>query len=632
MTDKPDKPQSSDDLDGLKRKPSTGGRVRNYSEGGGAFESQRSLNRRGSQRGSRGSQLNMMRKNSVVGAVSIVPDINPDLTIDDSSDEQEESLNDNHIQLDDLRGNKEALLSKGDEEPLEEEMSEEEQKKQDKIESRKYFKNLIVLCIGFFFIFTAFLSLRNLQSSINAVAGLGMYALSCTYALFFVGCIFATTIVQRLGPKKAILVLTIGPLMYDFAYFYPQFYTMVPAAGLAGFAQGVIWTAHATYIANIAACYANLTGEKIQNVLSKFNGIFFVFYQSCQIIGGIIASLILKSPEPKSPDMVMINGTFYNCTHGYFESFNTSLYDFHSACNSSYSPQTKSYEMCGRNYCHFKAVKSEAPVDRTLVYILVGVFTGCTITGILVLLFFLDPLDGQMKMKKAQGKLHHQLFAVFRFYGNKKAICMVGVMFYSLLQAAFMFGEYNKAFVTCTIGIQNVGFIMMALSFSSANAAFWNGRIQKYTGRMPLLATAFLCQGAVFITLFFWTPSPENMPVFFILVIIWGVGDGTIMTQDISIIGFLFASNKEPAFAALKMTQSIANFTFFIAGPYMCTLHKIFYVGTILILATTGYFSLELILHIEARNDAKKAVEAGSMKTEQAESNNHDPEKKLALT
>ena len=411
-------------------------RVRQSSESGPhrAFGSQKSLKSAKSvYSGSKGSQLNMLRKNSVTASHGLVPTINQEFGLDE--DEQM------------------ALgLGEGDAQ-----ISDEDQKALDKAECRKYMKNLLLLCTAFFFIFTSFLSLRNLQSSLNAVKGLGMYTLSCTYAFFFLGCIFATSIVQKLGPKKAMVISTIGPLLYDFAYFYPTFYTMVPAGGAAGFAQGVIWTAHATYIANISVCYANLSGEKVANVLSKFNGIFFVFYQSCQIIGGIIASVILKSPSLSSQNL-HFNGTLLNCTSDIFgdpyynasspfdpppayESYSHNWTYFVKTCNESMYPHIPE---CGREYCHWKAVKSETQVDRYLVYILVSVFTACTFAGIFLLIFFLDPLDGQMQTKKNRGPMHQQLLAVFKFYFHPKAICLCGIMFYSLLQAAFLFGEYNK--------------------------------------------------------------------------------------------------------------------------------------------------------------------------------------------
>lgn len=574
-------------------------RPRQSSESGNArpFGSQKSLkSTKSAHSGSKGSQINMLRKNSVTASHGLVPTIKAEYGIDE--DDVEMSTD----------------LGAGDAK-----MSDEEQTELDKQECRKYMKNLLLLCTGFFFIFTSFLSLRNLQSSLNAMKGLGMYTLSCTYAFFFLGCIFATSIVQRLGPKRAIVVATIGPLMYDFAYFMPTFYTMVPAGGLAGFAQGVIWTAHATYIANIAVCYANLSGEKVANVLSKFNGIFFVFYQSCQIVGGIIASIILKSPSLSSSE-IFFNNSQINCTADVYPLHNNSdplylppTYTSHSSnwtdlvgkCNNSLYPSSPE---CGREYCHWKAIKSETQVEKTLVYILVSVFTALTLTGIAILVLLLDPLEGQMKMKKDRGPLPQQLLAVFKFYNDRRAVCLFGIMFYSLLQAAFLFGEFNKAFVTCSIGIEFVGFIMMVTAFASANAAFWNGRIQKYSGRIPLLGAAFCCQAFVLVVLLLWTPNPDMKWLYFLLVVFWGIGDGTIMTQDISLIGYLFSHNKEPAFAALKMTQSLANFTFFISGPYMCTISKIFFIGTVLIVATVGYLCLEVMMRLEVRKLNTKSL------------------------
>lgn len=315
-----------------------------------------------------------------------------------------------------------------------EKMTPEEEEAFKKKERRKYMKNLLVLCLGFFFVFTAFLSLRNLQSSLNAKGGLGLYALSATYACFFIGCICATTIVQRLGPKRAIVLSTIGPFLYVLANFHPFFFTLIPAAAVAGFCQGVIWTGHATYIANIAASYTVLTNEKIQDVLSRFNGIFFVFYQSCQIVGGMISSIILKSPEEPLFGFYE-NGTMWNQT----------MYGNETISYLPYANVTRvrDYSHCGKNYCPYTSgLKGAAPVDRVLVYTLVGVFTGCSVAGILVLALWLDQLEGDMK--KTQAKVGKQMVAVFKFYCNRYAICMVGFMFYSLLQAAFMFGEYTK--------------------------------------------------------------------------------------------------------------------------------------------------------------------------------------------
>ena len=75
----------------------------------------------------------------------------------------------------------------------------------------------------------------------------------------------------------------VSVLLYVLANFYPHYYTLVPASMVAGFSLSNMWTAHATYLTNIAACYAELTGKSIVNVVGKFNGLFFMFFGISQV-------------------------------------------------------------------------------------------------------------------------------------------------------------------------------------------------------------------------------------------------------------------------------------------------------------------------------------------------------------
>ena len=112
------------------------------------------------------------------------------------------------------------------------------------------------------------------------------------------------------------------------------------------------------------------------------------------------------------------------------------------------------YEHCGMSYCpQLSGPKSKSSgADPHHVYVLMGIFTASSVIGILILLLFLDRLEGNMK--KSQASLPRQLFAVFRFFGNKKALCLSGLMLYSLVQSAFMFGEFTKVslyLIFCTL-------------------------------------------------------------------------------------------------------------------------------------------------------------------------------------
>ena len=142
-----------------------------------------------------------------------------------------------------------------------------------------YIKNLIVLSIGFMLTYTAFFSLRNLQSSINHDGGLGLFSMSAMYVTFVIGCVFATSVVYKCRPKHAIVISMLGMLVYIVAQFYPTMYTLIPSAALLGFAMAVMWTAQGSYITSIAITYATAADMNHVGVLGLFNGFFLFLIQ-----------------------------------------------------------------------------------------------------------------------------------------------------------------------------------------------------------------------------------------------------------------------------------------------------------------------------------------------------------------
>lgn len=85
------------------------------------------------------------------------------------------------------------------------------------------------------------------------------------------------------------------------------------------------------------------------------------------------------------------------------------------------------------------------------------------------------------------------------------------------------------------------------------------------------------------------------------------------------LIGTLFVSNKEPAFAAHKMCQSLSAFALFVSAPYLCTKVKIILVGCVLVVAATGYIILEVMLKIENKGEnpeTKKSTTICEKKTD----------------
>jgi hypothetical protein len=305
-------------------------------------------------------------------------------------------------------------------------------------ERRRYMKNLLILSTSFFFVFTSFLAIRNLQSSLNVAGGLGLYSLSSLYACLFIGSMFTTTIVQRLGPKRSLAVSMISFVTYNIANFFPRFYTLLPMSAILGFSLAVVWTSHATYLTNIAIGYAKLTNAQASNIVSRFNGIFFAFFQASQIVGGLISSLLLASSADAkmAEDSDEYNGTNYSDVDGFSDL---------TTMASGKNGDLVIIKTCGSLYCPASpapASNARSVADPTMVLMLMGIFLFSAVAGLVILIFFLDPLEGIMKKTHATSRA--QMTAVFRFFVDRRAVCLLACSFYSLLQTSFMFGEFTK--------------------------------------------------------------------------------------------------------------------------------------------------------------------------------------------
>ena len=112
-----------------------------------------------------------------------------------------------------------------------EKISPEERKKQ----KRKITKNVYIISLGFLFLFTAFQSLQNLQSSLNKDEGLGLASLSVIYGALILSCIFVPPfMIGRLGCKWTLVLSMIGYVLYTVSNYYARWGTLIPASIIIG--------------------------------------------------------------------------------------------------------------------------------------------------------------------------------------------------------------------------------------------------------------------------------------------------------------------------------------------------------------------------------------------------------------
>ncbi|KAH9627919.1 hypothetical protein HF086_015363 [Spodoptera exigua] len=163
-------------------------------------------------------------------------------------------------------------------------------------ETWRIMKNVVVISLAFMVHFTAYSGAANLQSSINAEAGLGTASLAAVYAgLIFSNIFLPVVVIKWLGTKWAISLSFITYMPYIAAQLYPTFYTMIPAGLIVGLGGGPLWCAKCTYLSVVSEAHSKLSNISAEALLVRFLGLFFMIFQMNQVWGNLISSLVLSS-------------------------------------------------------------------------------------------------------------------------------------------------------------------------------------------------------------------------------------------------------------------------------------------------------------------------------------------------
>ena len=283
------------------------------------------------------------------------------------------------------------------------------------------YKNVYGLSLAFVVLFTAFIGLQNLQSSINSAGGLGLVTLSLLYAMFIAAGFITPGFLKLFGTKYSLLFGFICHLIYTLTNYYPSWYTLVPASVLIGFASGPIWAAASTHLAKVAVMVAPSLRKKQDYLISKFTGVFFFFFQFSQVPGNLASSLILF---PYTEDLTI-----------------------DSDVNLNVSNDSSEIEACN--------ILTSQSFDAKYLYILVSVYVGFIVTSIVLLLVFVDRLPTSNSFfsteKKLELYLKKPLIELLKVLKDVKMLLIAPMVVYNGMELAFAFGTFTEVSVhLCT--------------------------------------------------------------------------------------------------------------------------------------------------------------------------------------
>ncbi|KAL7300713.1 hypothetical protein TKK_0006693 [Trichogramma kaykai] len=434
-------------------------------------------------------------------------------------------------------------------------------------------KNILMISIAFMIHFTAFMGASNLQSSVNADQSLGTFTLSSIYgSLIFSNIFLPVLMISWLGCKWTIAVTFVAYMPFIGAQFYPRFYTMIPSGLAVGLGGGPLWCAKCTYLTVVAEAYASVSKLGADVLVTRFFGLFFMFYQMAQVWGNLISSAVLSyglEPPEENPTTASANSSIIS-------------------------------QLCGANFCGItEAVENPnlrpPPVER--IQLISGIYLACMVVACLIVAFGVDSLSRYDRGRKgsAGGNSGLKLLSVtLKLLGEKSQLLILPITIFIGAEQAFLFADYNAAFVSCAWGISNIGYVMICFGVVNAIAAPATGSAVKLTGRMPVMLFAFFLHMGILIAMLLWQPQTQQGAYFFLVSSLWGICDAIWLVQINALSGLLFPGKEESGYSNFKLWEATGSVITYAYSPYLCTDVKLYILMGVLCVGMICYLIIEM--------------------------------------
>lgn len=303
-----------------------------------------------------------------------------------------------------------------------------------------YYKQVLALGIGWMFLFMAVLTLRNLQSSMNHMEGLGLITMGTFYGGMMIGSFVSSAIVQTLGPKITLSVSAVFHVTFVAANFYPNLPLLATVGAVAGVSHSSLWAAQSTYITALAKSFCKNFQASYENILARFFGIAFLFTELSTVFGNPLASFLLGLESKQDSD----NSTLANG----LESQNSSFSDLDNHIRQEaalfYQNTTLRQMHCGRHYCHsYTSDNSKMEITDWTRYVVVGVFSA---TAALALIIFIVTIKDRHIYSRKPGcsDLASKLIGTLQSILDIKMVLFIPLITFFGFQMAFVSGDVVK--------------------------------------------------------------------------------------------------------------------------------------------------------------------------------------------
>eukprot|EP01060_Flectonema_neradi_P012038 TRINITY_DN18965_c0_g1_i1.p1 TRINITY_DN18965_c0_g1~~TRINITY_DN18965_c0_g1_i1.p1 ORF type:complete len:538 (+),score=92.90 TRINITY_DN18965_c0_g1_i1:78-1691(+) len=160
---------------------------------------------------------------------------------------------------------------------------------------------------------------------------------------------------------------------------------------------------------------------------------------------------------------------------------------------------------------------------------------------------------------KERKSFRESLSGMIDIIQDKRMVLLIPIMMYNGFEQGFAWGDFTSNWVKPGVGLANIGYVMAAFGAADVIGSITFGKLSDRIGRFPVMTMGVLFQGSILALL--KNVAVENCDKKYSVLIIsaccWGFGDACWNTQLSCILAEVFGSRKEDAFSNLKLWQSL---------------------------------------------------------------------------
>ncbi|KAM8825416.1 UNC93-like protein MFSD11 isoform 1-T2 [Synchiropus picturatus] len=397
---------------------------------------------------------------------------------------------------------------------------------------KKKLLNIVVLGVGFMFMFTAFQTCGNIEQtvikSLNTTEfhGSGYTSMAIIYGVFSASNLIAPSVVAVVGPQLSMFFSGLLYSGYIAVFIYPLTWTFYTASVLVGIAAAVLWTAQGNVLAINSSDTTIGRNSGIFWALLQFSLFFGNLYIYCSWHGHVHITDKDRQSVFVTLTVISLVGCFLFFLIRKTVSESGALDEGDAAPDSSEDSSTSSVPLpglCSQALDAFVKAGKVLVTKEMLLLSLASAYTGLELT-------FYSGVYGTC------------IGAMTRFGQDAKSLIGISGIFIGLgeILGGGIFGMLNRCnrfgrnpVVLLGLITHYLAFYLIFLNIASDAPIAPEEGTQLEAYMEPSVAVALICS--------------------FLL----GFGDSCFNTQLLSIIGFMFREESAPAFAIFKFIQSI---------------------------------------------------------------------------